>query len=87
MNLRKIWQKAKDIYGYDESVLFYHKDKREYHRHKIAYCKKKLAESKTEQEAFKWNVRLEDEQRQYDISDHYIRNNSDEQTEPGWRNE
>jgi len=64
-NLKKVWQKAKDLYGWDEGNLYFYKDKTEYHRRRMEYMKEKLTKAKNENDAYKWKVRLENEQMWY----------------------
>jgi len=85
MNWRKIWQKAKDLYGWDQGNLFYFKDKREYQRCKVEYYKEKIAKAKSQKEYNKWLYHLEGAQAEFDRCDFYVRSHG-EDTDPNWRN-
>jgi len=76
MNLetcKKIWQKAKDLYGWDEGNLYFFKSSKEYHRIKLEHYKQKVRESKSEKEEHKWRYHLEGEQMMYDGCDSYCK--------------
>lgn len=86
MILKKIWNKILDGYGYNQGTLFWYKDKREWHRIQIVEIMQHIAKAKSPDEVYKWNQRLKGVQAQYDICDFYVKSHSDDQTEPGWRN-
>ncbi len=87
MNLKKIWNKILDGYGYNEGTLFFWKDRREYHRIRILTLQQDIANTKSVNQAYTLNVRLQSEVQRYDIADLNVRQHAgNDETEPGWRN-
>ena len=91
MNLGKIWQKAKDLYGWDQGNLFYQKDSREYYRAKVDYYKEKVAKAKGQKEFDKYNYHLQQHLKDFEYCDSYVKEHdrSDEfdTKNIGWRKE
>ena len=86
MNLRELGKKIMEKTGYAQGNLFWYKDKREWHRIQIVEIMEHIAKAKSPDEVYKWNQRLKGVQAQYDTCDFYVKSHSDDQTEPGWRN-
>ncbi len=85
MNVTKIIQKLKDLYGWDQSQLYLQKDKRAYYGALAESAKQKM--SKVEGKAYdkaKWEY--EGYQELFDRADFFVRNNETDSTEDNWRN-
>jgi hypothetical protein len=86
MNLGKIWQKAKDLYGWDAGNLYFFKSCRELSRAKIDLLKEQIAKTTDENKLYKYSVRLKDEQREFDRFDYYVKTHGEEfDTNIGYR--
>jgi hypothetical protein len=88
MNIGKIWQKAKDLYGWDQGNLFWFKDKREFHRKRIEALKTRIDSANNKSDYNKWSYHLQNEQAEFDRCDDYVREHGEEfDTNIGYRRE
>lgn len=86
MNWKKIWQKAKDLYGWDKSQAFYWSDKRAYYKALANSYKKDMDDAKDQKQFVKAKFRYEEYQSAYEKADFIVRSYDDDTTEEGWRN-
>jgi hypothetical protein len=91
MNLGKIWQKAKDLYGWDQGNLYWNKSNREMFRGKVEYYKAKVAKAQGQKEFDKYNYHLQKNLEQFNYFDSQVKEHdrSDEfdTKNIGWRKE
>lgn len=83
----KIWQKLKDLYGWDRSCAFYWEDKRAYYKALANSYKKDMEKAEGMKEFEKAKFFYEDYMAAFDHADFQFREYSDNNaTEEGWRN-
>lgn len=85
MNLGKILQKAKDLYGWDKSQLYYMKDKRAFNKAMADGYKRDMDKATDTKKFNKAKFMFEQYQSVFDRADFYVRNNETNSTEEGWR--
>lgn len=86
MNLKKFWQKLKDLYGWDRSQLFYWQDKRAYYKALASGWKRKMGEAKNQTQFNQAKFRYEDYESLYIKADFNVKQYDRDEVEPGWRN-
>jgi len=86
MNLGKIWQKAKDLYGWDQSQLYYWKDKRAYYKLKAGQYKHAMGEAKNKTQFEQAEYRYKGYQSGYEKADFNVHHLDFNDVEEGWRN-
>lgn len=85
MNLGKIFQKLKDLYGWEKSQLYLHKDKRAYHKALADSYKKKMDEATDVKTFNKARFMYEGHIEAFDRADFFVRNNEPDMGEDNWR--
>jgi hypothetical protein len=85
MNLGNIWQKAKDLYGWDQSQLYYMKDRRAFNKGMAEIFKQRMDKAKDMKQFNKAKFMFEQYQTEFDKADCYVRSNETNSTEEGWR--
>jgi hypothetical protein len=86
MNVGKIIQKLKDLYGWDQSQLYLQKDKRAYYGALAESAKQKMTQAKDVKAYNKAKWEYEGCQELFDKADFFVRNNETDSTEDNWRN-
>ena len=83
--LEKILQKAKDLYGWDKSLVFYYSDRRAYYKALAEGEKKKMNEAKDLKQFNRAKFMYERYISEFDRADFVVRNSDHDATEDDWR--
>jgi len=89
MKIGKIFQKVKDLYGWDKSQLYYYKDKRDFNKVIADGYRRKMAEAKNVKEFKKNEFMFQKYNNVYERANSFVENHGEEfdVSNIGWRKE
>jgi len=85
MKIGEIWQKLKDLYGWDKSQLYYMKDKRAFNKKMADHYKAEMDKATDTKKFKKAKFMYEEYQAVFDSADFYVENHDPDLGEDNWR--